>query len=237
MTSNCPYTKQSILQAKYNCYGHFYSIISDNGEFPCRSVLEIVDKSIVPRKTDDLLKRTPDLVAIMMNPGASKPVVEQNLKVKLNSIPDMKIELTDTIPDKTQFQIMRIMKVKNWTHTRILNLSDLRDPESEKFYKYYESVESILGDDQHTIFSAHRTNELSKKLNSQPPVLAAWGVKNKLNPLINKCMASIKKDKLIGIKKSGSKDKYYHPLLQGTPFNQKEWVEKMCKIIFHKMKR
>jgi len=231
MTSKSLYIDQAILEEKYKCYGYFYSIVLHDHKFPCRSVLEIVDKTKIPHQTDDLLKQIPDLVVIMMNPGASRPKIDQSIEVQLDSIKDMKISLTTTIPDRTQYQIMRIMEAKNWTHSRILNLSDLRDPKSGKFYKYFELVESILGSDHHTIFSKLREKELYKKLNSKSPILAAWGVSDKLDPLINKCMNNINNENLIGIRKSGSLYKYYHPLLQGTPFNQKEWLNKLYIIL------
>ena len=137
-----PYMKQAMLEQRYKCYGHFYSIILGKYKFPCRSVLEIINKTGVSHQTVDLLKRTPDLVVIMMNPGASKPEVDQKIEIQMDSIPYMEITLTPTIPDRTQFQIMRVMEAKNWTHSRILNLSDLRDPDSGSFYQYFGKLDS-----------------------------------------------------------------------------------------------
>ncbi len=225
------YVEQAILEEKYKCYGHFYSIVLDHHKFPCRSVLEIINNSIDYLHPNDFLKHPPELIAIMMNPGASRPKGDDpQTDVPVESINNMEITLTPTIPDRTQFQIMRLMEAKNWTHSRILNLSDLRDPESGRFYGYFETVQSILGGDYHTIFSNFRKKELFEKLKQPTLILAAWGVSDNLDPLIKKCVDRIKNENLIGVKKSGPNDRYYHPLLQGTPFNQKEWLEKCIKF-------
>ena len=220
---------QAVLEEKYACYGHFYSIIAgDDKEYRCRGVLEIVSVSLDCNESNRLSSRTTDATVIMMNPGLSKPVAPQNIRIDLNDVCSMDTELVLACPDRTQFQIMRIMEFKKWQHIRILNLSDLRDPNSGSFYEYFSRVESETERDVHSIFSKERSAELKKKLPQDRPIISAWGVSPKLDALIGKCINGVR-GSFIGVKKEGSTNKYYHPLLKGKPMTQKEWLHKVCK--------
>ena len=44
-------------------------------------------------------------------------------------------------PDVTQYQVMRIMAEMGWDHVRIVNLSDIREPKSIKFFKRVKEFE------------------------------------------------------------------------------------------------
>lgn len=222
------WVEQAILEDKYACYGHFYSIIVGDKEYCCRGVLEIVNASLDFDDPNCLSGRTPDATVIMMNPGSSKPVVPQNIQIDLNDVCSMDTELVLACPDRTQFQIMRIMEFKKWQHIRILNLSDLRDPNSGSFYEYFPRVESETGRDVHSIFSKERSAELKRKLSQDRQIISAWGVSSKLDALIGKCLNGTRSS-FIGVKKENSTNKYYHPLLQGKPMTQKEWLLKVCE--------
>lgn len=222
------WVKQAVLEEKYACYGHFYSIIAGDKEYHCRGVLEIVSVSLGFDEPNRLSGRTPDATAIMMNPGSSKPEAPQNIRIDLNHMCSMNTELVLACPDRTQFQIMRIMEIKKWQHIRILNLSDLRDPNSGSFYEYFPRVERETECDVHSIFSKERSAELKKKLPQNRPIISAWGVSSELDTLIGKCINGARSS-FIGVKKEGTTNKYYHPLLQGKPMTQKEWLRKACK--------
>jgi len=79
-------------------------------------------------------RKTPDVIAILMNSGSSKPI---------NGI-DNASEATEAIPDRTQSQIMQVMLNCGYEYCRVLNLSDLREPKSNEFYKKMAELESKL---------------------------------------------------------------------------------------------
>ena len=46
-----------------------------------------------------------------------------------------------TQPDNTQYQVMRVAVACGWSHVRVLNLSDLRDPKSGSFLERVNALE------------------------------------------------------------------------------------------------
>lgn len=222
------------LKQVYDVYGHFYSIqLTKYFCVECRSVLEIVEKSSNTGKPEVISRKRPDAVFIMMNPGSSKPLSEVNNVVKAQEISDLKVSLVPTKPDTTQYQVMRIMKHAGWKHVRVLNLSDLRSPKSPIFCKQFHELETEHGFEAHSIFSNVRNTERSKKIprNYKSPVILAWGVSDKLSPLISRCLGALPTgSNTVGLIKEGTSDKYLHPL--PTLQRQKlEWVGRMVELL------
>ena len=141
------------------------------------------------------------------------------------------ISLVPTKPDTTQYQVMRVMHYCEWRHVRVLNLSDLRCSMSGKFFKQFKQLEEEALFDSHSVFSCRRKHELALKLTKHKtiPVIRAWGVSRKLDPLIERCISRITKNKTIrGLLKEGTTNKYLHPL----PSLQKQkllWVNRMVE--------
>lgn len=220
------------LKAKYNVFGHFYSVeLAPNKVVECRSVLEIVEKPHAPGKTSVLSSRKPDAVFIMMNPGSSRPLAEVSNHIHADAIHELPISLVPTKPDTTQYQVMRIMHYCAWRHVRVLNLSDLRCSISGKFFKQFKQLEGEAPFDSHSVFSTRRKHELALKLTKHGtiPVIRAWGVSAELDPLIERCLSKIAKNKTIrGLLKENTSNKYLHPL----PSLQKQklmWVDRMVE--------
>lgn len=218
------------LKQTYDVFGHFYSVELASGEtVECRSVLEIADKSRAPRNPDDLSKRRPNAVFIMMNPGSSRPLVEVNNRIVASDIGEMSITLVPTKPDTTQYQVMRVMHYSQWHHVRVLNLSDLRCSKSGEFFRQYQKLESESQFDAHSVFSEMRTRELAAKIprSRQMPLVYAWGLSEQLDPLIERCLCRIAGNRVTkGILEEGSTNKYRHPL----PSLQKQklqWLERL----------
>ena len=228
----------SELKKKYEVFGHFYSVIFPCGNIiDCRSVLEIIDKSIVPSDINTLHGLKPDCIFIMMNPGSSRPLdkdVEGSLK-RINSsvVKNMRITYVSAKPDTTQYQVMRVMKAKGWGHVRVLNLSDLRNPKSGEFITRFNEVENYKNGHIHSIFSSLRCEELEQKMNRKKgaPVVCAWGVSDNLNTLIGRCLERIDgKCRRMGVCKDDGSDKYYHPL-PTLQRNKEEWVRKVLTLL------
>lgn len=222
------------LKPLYKVYGHFYTIDFEGGSFiECRSVLEIIKGNDVPGDINVLSLMSPDCVFIMMNPGSSRPLNEYNpadpQRVKAEAMNELDVIYVPARPDTTQYQVMRVMHAKSWKHVRVLNLSDVRDAQSGNFYTRFEEVENYSNGDVHSIFSKKRQNEVVRKLNRKEnaPIICAWGVNDKLDPLISRCIDCIEDQKcLVGLEKG--LNKYYHPLptLQS---DKEKWVSKIIK--------
>ena len=220
------------LKEKYGVFGHFYSVhVAPNKVVDCRSVLEIVEKPHQPENTSSLSSKKPDAVFIMMNPGSSRPLIEVRNHIHAEAIHELLISLVPTKSDTTQYQVMRVMHYCEWRHVRVLNLSDLRCSRSGRFFKQFKQLEGEAPFDSHSVFSSRRKHELALKLtkHSTIPVIRAWGVSEKLDPLIERYTSTITKHKKIrGLLKAGTTNKYLHPL----PSLQKQktlWVNRMVE--------
>lgn len=162
-------------------------------------------------------KTVPDLMVVMMNPGSSKPLDENISSIE-----------TETKPDSTQDQIMRIMLNSDFEFSRILNLSDLREGKSKKFFpKILEMEQKKIN---HSIFDKSRIKDFENLFIRNVPVLYAWGVNGKLKDLAMKAMKRIGEIVPIGFKKEGEEWDYYHPLPPSS-IKQKKWVESILVVI------
>ena len=220
------------LKKRYDVFGHFYSVVLASKEVvECRSVLEIATKARTPKNCSELSLLNPDAVFIMMNPGSSRPLVEVDNRIYARAIHKLAIWLVPTKPDTTQYQVMRLMHYRQWRHVRVLNLSDLRSPKSPEFIKLFQRLESAVGFDSHSVFSDARRDELALKLptGKKTPLVLAWGMSEKLNPLIERCLSRLHpKSNRIGLLEPGTTNKYRHPL----PSLQKDkrvWLENMVR--------
>lgn len=220
------------LKKSYGVFGHFYSVELASKEVAhCRSVLEIADKSRTPQGHSDLSQHSPDAVFIMMNPGSSKPLVEVSNHVRVEAIHELPISLVPTKPDTTQYQVMRLMHFRQWQHVRVLNLSDLRSSKSPEFIKLYQRLEADSNFDSHSIFSEVRKNELAVKLpkSRKIPLVLAWGLSEKLDPLIERCLSRLPRNRTTkGLLEEGTANKYRHPL-PSLHAAQRVWLDKMVR--------
>ncbi|MCC9606912.1 DUF1643 domain-containing protein [Blastopirellula sp. JC732] len=228
-----PFLPAAELKKTYDIFGHFYTVaVSPDEVASCRSVLEIIDKECTPGDVNIICDRQPDAVFIMMNPGSSQPLVEVNNHIDADQIGDLAISLVPTKPDTTQYQVMRVMRHCGWRHVRVLNLSDLRSPKSPVFIKTFERLEADHDYVAHSIFSPARKKELTKKLpqSRDTPLVFAWGLSEKLSPLIERCLNAIPaKQNFTGLLAEGTEDKYRHPL--PTLQRDKEiWFQNMIRL-------
>lgn len=231
--TNSRFIPAAELKSRYAVFGHFYSVrISRSQIVDCRSVLEIVAPDRVPANLSMISQQKPDAIFIMMNPGSSQPLVDVNNQIHAASIHQLPISLVPTKPDTTQYQVMRLMQHCQWQHVRVLNLSDLRCTQSPLFFKQFQALEAESSFDSHSVFSDRRTAELKTKLTDDKtlPVILAWGVSEKLDPLIQRCNSRLLRHKTIkGLLKDGTTDKYLHPL----PTLQSQKIAWFSRMIEH----
>ncbi|MCD6112019.1 MAG: DUF1643 domain-containing protein [Bacteroidales bacterium] len=194
------------MRKQFNITGLFYE---DQG-YKFRKFLNI--------KKNNSVKKNPDLMVVMMNPGSSRPIdgIENNI-----------VE-TDAIPDRTQDQIMRVMINCDFDFARVLNLSDLREPKSSILYSKFEELKKLKI--SHSIFDIERKQDFEELFVKDIPVIYAWGVSKKLEKLAKMTIKRIGVKKPIGLKKEGVDYAYYHPLPQNYN-KQKEWVKNITEII------
>ncbi len=223
MQIKSPFIPAQELNNKFEVLGRFYAIdIPEIEPVECRDVLEIRCRKI---HGNDLA----DAVFVMMNPGSSRPLTETKYLVNSTEIAKLSDVLVPTVPDPTQYQVMRVMYYSDWKYVRVINLSDLRDPKSASFAERYTSIERTSGIESHSIFAPERSDQLRRYLlrKAHAPIVCAWGVGNDLSPLISRATKALASEKgLTGLAKPGHKGKYFHPL--PTTQQRKElWVNKI----------
>ncbi len=210
------------LKNRFTCYGHFYELGLMSGErAKCRSVLEIVDRSVPQENPPDISEMQPDVVVIMMNPGSSHPKdgnhVDSVIEYPANSA-SMRKELVLTQPDNTQYQVMRVAVTP-----------DLRDPKSGSFLQKTAELAGIIGGHTHSIFCAERTAECAHSLSrkTQTPILLGWGQDAGLLPLAEQCLRRISGEPVCTVPSD------VHPLLNAhpSPMLQKKKLEWLAAVI------
>lgn len=196
------------MRNDFEIVGFFYKI----GNYKCRKYLDIKLKS--SKITN------PDLMVIMMNPGSSYPLDE----IDDNSVPSI------AEPDKTQEQIIKVMKNSSLEYARILNLSDLRTPNSNELYDFLKSKNSKSI--PHTIFGENRVEDFNTLLIKGVPIIYGWGVNSSLKELSKLAIEKINHPSPCGLKKDSEEYAYYHPLPR-VYSKQIEWVEKVSQMLSH----
>jgi hypothetical protein len=194
------------MKNDFEIKGLFYK----NENYLCRKYLDI-------KRNNTSLKK-PDLMVVMMNPGSSRPE-DGNDKNTIES---------KAVLDNTQNQIMKVMNNCSFDYVRVLNLSDLREPKSQVFYSKFDKLKSV----PHSIFSDERIKDFEALYIKDIPVIFAWGVNRKLEPLAKKAIARINELNPYGILKEGEESAYYHPLPQNYN-KQKKWVQEISNMLKH----
>ncbi|ABR48425.1 hypothetical protein Amet_2267 [Alkaliphilus metalliredigens QYMF] len=201
------------LKQSYDVYASFYTLKAFDGTiFNCRNVAEIHHKGSRKPLTDN---GEADAVIIMMNPGKCEPkysdsyiptYIWQSLSENLMS--NKKILAK---PDNAIYQIMRLMNKKDWLHVRVLNLSDIREPNGGKFKGMINSLKSKYS--MHSIFDVEREKERESYfcLKQDAPIILAWGTDKVLRPLANKAVLRLTSKNTVGLKYSTSENLYYYP--------------------------
>ncbi len=224
------------LKKRFDCFGHFYELGLMNGEVAkCRSVLEIVDGTVPRTDLSAISEMPPDVVVVMMNPGSSHPTVAGHVDERIDypqgGAPRRKA-LVPTRPDNTQYQVMRVAVAQGWSHIRVLNLSDLRDPKSGSFLQKTEALAGIIGGNAHSIFCAERAAECAQALKRRrpTPVLLGWGQDAGLIPLARQCLGRL------GAEATCTVASDVHPLLNAHPSpmlqsKKLQWLEGMLAAL------
>ena len=205
------------LRQRFAVHGRFYTAQRAGRAVALRSHLEIFERSLTwPQAAD----ADADLVAVMMNPGASRPLDD----------PDAQ-GWALALPDRTQYQLMKLALQAQQgrlsiRHIRVINLSDLRTPKSAELFAALQAC----SDDTHSIFSPGRAAELRKALGARrrPLLLRAWGLARPLEALASAAIAATGGCQVLGLTDNGLG--YRHPLPQRADL-QRCWLDEMARQI------
>ncbi len=189
------------LKPIYGVIAQFEDRNIDEVEFKCRSKLIIYNIKGIYSSSK------PDAFVVMMNPGSSQPIEEQQSKSTYSVVQLLGLTeegFLDTKPDNTQYQIMRVMQVRGWNYIVVLNLSDIRNAKSEEFLSKINDYPDGL-----SIFSNSRKDELTSLLchNTEAPIIAAWGIDRRLRDLISKATSCLSDRNICGRLKD---DQFYY---------------------------
>lgn len=210
-------------------FGGFYNIEEDNRGNGYRNDLHIIDKDYfnVYGFTQDI-----KLLFIMMNPGESTPF-STNFQIpyfirEQISMGRHCLNIIPTKPDRTQYQIMRIMNGLGIKYSRVINISDIRNTQSNSLSVDLESGTSDL----HSIFSEDRRQELQNVYSSLADdafIFFAWGRDiidcEPFKQLVERCISTLPEEKVVLGIPGESYLKFKHPWPRGRGGSAREWLK------------
>lgn len=207
------------LEGHFEVTGRFYVIEGRAARYQCRDLLEIRRRGIGGALECDA-------VFVMMNPGSSKPAVE------IEPVQLHQALMVATEPDRTQFQLMRLMGTQGWSRLKVLNLSDLREKSSSRFYGHFKDFERLEANDRHSIFSSSRQEQLHAGLSrkSGAPIFLAWGVHRKLKVLAQRALHALGTTEHRGLLHKNGEWAYRHPLPRSGA-TQRSWRHESHELL------
>ena len=222
MSAMPPEWSARSLLARFAVYGHFYEREASGALWQLRDRLEIFEHALPWERVRD---GNADMVAVMMNPGASRPLEEADAH-----------GWCPAVPDRTQYQLMRLtlaaaaLGAPRIRHIRVINLSDLRTPKSAQLFATLPHAPGW-----HSIFHATRRAELQRALGSpETPVLRAWGMAAQLRPLAGQALEALHGHPALGLSDDGIA--WRHPLPQRADL-QSIWVQRMAEQMAQHMQQ
>ena len=228
------------LLERYAVVGSFYQLKlrDEMTKISCRNDLHIIDKA---HQQENGGNSKAQLLMIMMNPGKSRPLRQTTISEYGRIHAASTIQGTpyvDTLPDDTQYQVMKLMWNLNLKHARVINISDIRNTKSQHFALEVDEINAI--DDIHSIFCPERREELTEvieQLDENAVIFKAWGKtivdkSNHFRQLVkNYCLPSLPEGvRAVGIQ-GNSRLHFNHPLPQGGQSLQKQWVKDAYRLL------
>lgn len=204
-------------KARFAVHGLFYDLPLGGAVWSCRSVLELIAHELVPAgDPSPVLDRRPDLLVVMMNPGSSRSIDGSFVPPQVADVAAIAgvRRLVPTIPDTTQYQIMKVMAARGWRHARVLNLSDLRETKSPALFRHVQALTGLPGGGGHSLWSPARRDELLRHIGpaaGSPPVILGWGRHKALFPLAEHCRVALAGRPLVGVQAPEGPLAYAHP--------------------------
>ena len=188
------------LDQQYTVKASFYYRNIGGEQVLCRRAADI--------KSIDYKDESIDAYFIMMNPGKCKSY--DGTKVAKDEEAD--VFFSEAISDPTMARVMNIMKELGWKYIRILNMSDIVEPNSPSANaKIKKIIEQ--GYDEHCIFAESRREELERLTKDDAVYVISWGTSEEINYYVPLAMRYLEGKTYIGAQNKCGK--YYHVKLRG----------------------
>ena len=152
--------KETLLKERFVVWGKFTQEMLWGEKVLMRPEARIVRRDGV--STFNGRKERADAVIVMLNPGSCVPIMEASSE-----------EWMEARPDKTQFQLMRLMERMAWDEMVIVNLSDLCQGNPQEFAGLQMRCEA--GGIQQSRFTESAESEWSSVISAADRLLYGWG--------------------------------------------------------------
>ena len=212
------FTPAATLKTMFEVQAQFYQTMFKNELRLCRSYARLKRIGSCEQDKDDAL-------LVMINPGSCRAMNSEAAVVQTSNRQQFQsnlksLELADSYPDPAQYQLMRLMEIRNWKSIGIINLFDLVDANSKDFFNQIQDSEpSII-----SLTHPWRSDELNFRISKSNLVILGWG----LNSVI------AREAKLIlnllpnyyGVQIGENGFRYPSPYLKSKKL---EWIFEICK--------
>lgn len=188
------------LDQQYTVKASFYYRNIDGEQVLCRRAADI--------KSIDYKDETVAAYFIMMNPGKCKSYdVTRIIKGENDDV-----IFGEATSDPTMARVMNIMKELGWKYIRILNMSDIVEPNSPSANaKIKKIIEQ--GYNEHCIFVESRREELDSLTKEDAVYVLSWSTGEEINHYVSLAMRFLEGKTYIGVQNKCGK--YYHVKLRG----------------------
>jgi hypothetical protein len=153
-----------------------------------------------------------DLLIIMLNPGScsSKEPLNDKISIEVN-------------PDPTLKRIITLLNKSNhYKNCRVLNLSDVQEPNSKEFFKNQDLYLS-----KYSIFSHERKSELEALISPNMKAIIAWGVQVKNSEKARESLIMLKS---LNVEILNEDHSQFHPLVRIKGYS---WAFEISKLLPH----
>ena len=215
-------------RSRFSVWAHFYRLKLGSWMIDCRSraeILRISNHSMPDSRF--LAEAVPDLVFILLNPGSCQP--NDVDRAPAHRQPDQEQIFgnpSQTLPDRTQLQLMQLLDMLHLNHGRLLNLSDICESCSVRFAKTLRLVQSHREGHSHSIFSSSRRASLQPHLHSRFGLaVVGWGARCACLDLATRCLEQLAQQgvNVVGQPHAHNPIGYYHPLPRSQSARD-EWL-------------
>jgi len=210
---------ETLLKEKFIVWGQFFemSIAGDRVWMRPEARIERSQNT----STINSKKQRADAVIVMLNPGSCKPILAAQSG-----------EWTEARPDKTQFQLMRLMERMSWDEMKIVNLSDVCEGNRPKFLALLKRSE--IGGIVHSRFANNSVAKWSNIISSADRLLYGWGDQPEPKKMANAYGLLDFDDMLTSYGKKPIA--VWHPV-KGYPKHPNPWIPERCKAWLEDMVR
>lgn len=214
------FLSSDVLNQKFYTEGAFYHIEMNGKNYQCRGLARICRRNA--------LAQTADAIVVMVNPGSSQPI-DKDYVFPLSQDNIRKIPMVPARSDQTQHQLMRLMEFRGWNLIYIINLSDLRTGSLSEFHALLKEF-TEQGNQEHSIFSAKRREQINTLRSNHTKIIVGWGVQEQMKAQMREAIEVLEAEtKIYGIPHR-TQPFYLHPkpaLIE----KQKDWLKKMNEML------